>query len=195
MVSSWGTGNGDARHRRLAEELERYGLWDHLVPERRAAAAAKVADGGHPFAFDLLHGHVEFFADGETLAERGVERFLREIAPVIERLGVRLRVESVATDESEYAVAINGVHCTVVRDSEVAELDFWTLATVRPLAVLNDLLAAAGRSPVRAHTLYTGGNDTLLLLLDPRAVAAMSESGLFPEHELPALPVAPPVGR
>ncbi|RAG86879.1 hypothetical protein DN069_04285 [Streptacidiphilus pinicola] len=191
-MTAWGIGLGDARHERLAEALRRYGLWDHLTPEQRRAAASDVARGQYPFDFELLYQQVEFFADGETLAEGGVERFLREIAPVVERHGVRLSVESVPTDESEYAVLINGVRLTVRQDAEAAEPDPWTQATVRPLAVLNDLLAAAGASPVRAHVLYPGGNDTLLLLLDPRAVAAMRASGLFPEHELPALAVTLP---
>jgi hypothetical protein len=54
------------------------------------------------------------------------------------------------------------------------------------LAVVNQLLAAAGRSALRAHTLYAGANDGLVLLMDPRAAEAMRASGLFPEHELPA---------
>ena len=59
-------------------------------------------------------------------------------------------------------------------------------ATVRPLAVVNDLLAQTGAN-VRAFTLYAGGNEGLALLLDPRIPAVMARSGLFGEDDMPEL--------
>ncbi|WP_042416616.1 hypothetical protein [Streptacidiphilus anmyonensis] len=191
-MHAWGGGTGDERHRVLAKALARYGLWDHLPAGARAAAEAEVADGGYPLRFDLLHGQVEFFADGEELAEGGVVRFLRSIAPALARYGLTLHAQAAPPADGDhpddYVVAVNGVRCTVLRRADLEDgRDFWTPATVRPLAVVNRLLAGAAASPVRAHTLYAGGNDGLLLLLDPRAVAAMRASGLFPDHELPEL--------
>jgi hypothetical protein len=63
----------------------------------------------------------------------------------------------------------------------------WAVATVRPLAVINDLLAEAGAIP-RIYTLNTGGNDGEAWFLDPRIVAAIAESGLIEEGAVPALP-------
>jgi hypothetical protein len=42
-------------------------------------------------------------------------------------------------------------------------------------------------SPVRAHTLYTGGNEGLVLLIRPGVAEAMRASGFFPPGEIPAL--------
>lgn len=60
------------------------------------------------------------------------------------------------------------------------------VATVRPLAVINDLLAKAGAVP-RVYTLSTGGNDGEAWLVDPRIVVAIAEGGLFKESGAPAL--------
>ncbi|WP_328669802.1 hypothetical protein [Streptomyces sp. NBC_00328] len=176
---------GDERHRVMAEALNRYGLWDHLSAELRESAMTETATGCHPLHFDLYFEQVEFSADGEGLAEGGVERFLRELAPALVRYGVVLEVETVR-DVDDYTVSINGIRCVVLRPADWESGSPWALATVRPLTVVNQLLAAAGRSALRAHTLYTGGNDGLVLLMDPRAAEAMRASGLFPEDEVPA---------
>ncbi|PKT68637.1 hypothetical protein CW362_33900 [Streptomyces populi] len=170
----------------LAEALNRYGLWDHLSAELRESAMTEAATGCYPLRFDFLLEQVEFFADGEELAEGGVERFLRELAPALVRYGVVLEVETVR-DTDDYTVSINGTRCVVLRPQDWESGSPWALSTVRPLAVVNRLLAAAGRSTLRAHTLYTGVNEGLVLLMDPRAVGAMRASGLFPEHEVPEL--------
>lgn len=170
----------------MAEALDRYGLWDHLSAELRESERTEVATGCYPLNFELLHERTEFFVDGEEMAEGGVDRFLRELAPALVRYGVVLEVETVR-DADDYTVLINGIRCVVLRSEEWEDGDTWALATVRPLAVVNRLLAAAGRSTLRAHTLCTGGNEGILLLMDPRAAEAMRASGLFPEHEVPAL--------
>lgn len=71
----------------------------------------------------------------------------------------------------------------------VAERSAWEEATVRPLVVVNALLEQA-HSSVRVFTLYAGGNDGWALLMDPRVPAAMRVSGLFPDREVPSLPLA-----
>jgi len=55
------------------------------------------------------------------------------------------------------------------------------------LSVINQLLEASG-STVRAHTVWGGTEDGLVLLLDPRAVEALRASNLLPDHEIPAMP-------
>lgn len=185
----------DDRHRTLAASLERYGLWSHLSDDARATASAEVASGCYPLDVELLGGHVEFFADGEDLAEGGVELFLAEIAPALLRHGVRLAVEAVeqpyrGVGDGDYVLSVNGIRCTVWQRADWDGDDVWRQATVRPLAVVNRLLGAAG-SPVRAHTLYAGGNEGIVLLIDPRVAEALHASGLLPEREVPALAAAP----
>ncbi|MGW2822421.1 hypothetical protein ACWC24_15635 [Streptomyces sp. NPDC001443] len=176
---------GDERHRVMAEALNRYGLWDHLPAELRESAMAEVATGCYPLQWDHLLDRIAFFSDGEEMAEGGVDRFLRTLAPALLRYGVALEVETIR-DAEDYTVSINGIRC-VVLGSEDRDADTWALATIRPLAVVNRLLAAAGRSALRAHTLGPSGNDGFVLLMDPRAAEAMRASGLFAEHEAPAL--------
>ena len=185
----------DDRHRVLAEELHRFGLWDHLPAEVRADAVADVASGGYPLDFDLLHERIEFFADGERLAEGGVEQFLGEIAPALARFGLSLQVKSVeqpylGLGHGDYVLSVNGIGCTIWNADDWSEGNTWEQATVRPLAVVNQLLASAGTSRVRAHTLYAGGNEGIVLLMDPRAAEAMRASGLCPGHKVPALATA-----
>lgn len=183
--------SADERHHRLASELARFGLWDHLPEQQRLAARADADLGFIP----LHNDHVdllEYFADGEYLAEGGVEDFLAELTPGLERHGVSLETTTIESPYRppggrDYILAINGRRCTVWLAHEWEQDNPWEAATIRPMAVVNELLAAAG-STIRAHTLYAGTNDGLVLLLDPRAVHAMRESGLFPDHELPAVP-------
>ena len=59
-------------------------------------------------------------------------------------------------------------------------------ATVRPLAVVNALLAQVGAA-ARVFTLYTGGSQGLAYLMDPRVAQAMRLSGLYDRRELPEL--------
>jgi hypothetical protein len=186
-----GTWQPDERHRTLAAELDRCGLWNHLTNEQRVSARRDVATGCHAFDFELLHGHIEFFTDGESLAEGGIERYLSEIGPGLSLLGLSLDVVTVQSpyrieQGDDYVLAVNGIPCTVWTAEEWQDAGtVWAKATVRPLAVVNQLLTAV--TPVRAHTLYTGCNDGLLLLIEPGVAEAMRASGLFPEWEIPAL--------
>ncbi|WP_260709531.1 NADAR family protein [Dactylosporangium aurantiacum] len=57
-----------------------------------------------------------FHADGEELAEGGVEDVLREMAPALRRCGAALRVPTVSgnNDDGGYVVEINGRRCLVL---------------------------------------------------------------------------------
>lgn len=183
--------SADERHRQLTKELARFGLWDHLPEQQRLAAIADAEMGFAPLHTDHVD-LLQFFADGEDLAEGGVEDFLAELAPALERHGVSLDVAAIEVPYRppggrDYILLINERRSTVWLEHEWEQGYQWEAATLRPVAVINQLLADAG-SAVRAHTLYAGTNDGLVLLLDPRAVQAMRDSGLFPEHELPELP-------
>ena len=132
---------------------------------------------------------VQFSADGEDLAEGGVEAFLAGLARPLEALGVTLHVETVSAAETgTYAVSINGDavflydenswHAVSVDDNP------WFASTVRPLAALNRLLGQVG-AVERFFTLYTGANEGLALLIDPAVVAELVRSGVGRKRERP----------
>lgn len=148
---------------------------------------------------------IMFTADGEDLAEELVEEWLACLAPALEHYGLPLTVETVDSsevdpvdrfpDQGDYVLLLNGVRCRIWSgeewdyDAEPA-WDPWTAATLRPLAVVNGLLAACA-SPVRAHVLDAGGNDAVVILVDPAIVTAMRDSGDYPESAIPALVAEP----
>jgi hypothetical protein len=142
---------------------------------------------------------IMFTADGEDLAEELVEAWLACMAPALEHYGLALTVETVDSsclserlaDEGDYIVMINGVRCQIWAGTEwdydaEPPWDPWLVATLRPLAVINTLLAACG-SKVRAHTMNAGGNDAVVVLIDPIVVSAMRHSGDYPESAIPVL--------
>ena len=183
----------DHRSVALARELARAGLWDHAPPGVRAAEQARIAEGGNPFTSDALDAII-FNADGEDLAEGGVERFLAELTPALQQHGLRLQVRTVqdpyraGDPDRDYVVEINRIRCTIWAQEEWEGLPPWEEATVRPLAVVNILLEQA-HSSAGMFTLYAGGNDGWALLLDRRVPAAMRASGLFPDSEIPSLAI------
>jgi hypothetical protein len=106
------TWSADERHRRLAGELARFGLWDHLPDPQRSAAIAETEMGYMPFHTDYIEDQLEFSVDGEDLAEGGVEDFLAELAPALQRYGVPLQVETIEVPYRppgvrDYIIAIN----------------------------------------------------------------------------------------
>jgi hypothetical protein len=177
----------------LASTLRTLGMWTMLTEQEADAAERQVADGGYPFVIDeSLDGVSWFFTDGETMAEGQIKRVLSSIEPALRRHGVDLHVEvaqepRVDDKEGDYIIALNGRPCIMWTQDDWAAPDRarWT-ATVRPLAVLNDLLAEAGAA-VRLFTLYAGTNDGLTWLLDPRIVAAVRDIGRYQESDVPAL--------
>lgn len=193
-VRSGKAGMVDDRRVALARELAEAGLWEHVPPGVHAAERARIAEGGNPFTSAALDAII-FNADGEDLAEGGVERFLAKLAPALQQHGLPLQVRTVqdpyrACDpERDYVVEINGIRCTVWEEHEWEERLLWEEATLRPLVVVNALLEQA-HSSVRMFTLSAGGNDGWALLLDPRVPAAMRASGLLPDSEIPSLAIA-----
>lgn len=182
----------DQQWAELAKTLRRLGLWSHFAEEDAAAGERAVAEGAHPLGgratLDEEPGLRLFDVDGETMAEGGVGRVLAEWAPALRRHGVEPQVELVSYPDSvesgDYVVTINGRRCVVWTPQDWVAGNPWAMSTVRPLAVVNDLLAEAGAVP-RLYTLRTGGNDGEAWLLDPRVVAAIAESGLLKRNETP----------
>lgn len=167
-------------------------MWAHLPVAVIAGQMRAVADGGYPFQMPPEDDDVRcFFVDGEDMAEGQVEQQLRLMAPALRPYGLDLQVETVHAPRSSddvYVVMINDRRCRVWGSEDWAGYRAWETATTRPLAIVNDLLAAVG-APVRLFTLYAGGNDGVALLLDPRVVAAVQRSGLVAGTEIPSLAV------
>ena len=191
-IMSWWRSWSPRRRRRggdpavLAHQLAEAGFWFGLPPAQARAQQREVAAGGYPFNCAVLDD-VTFLADGEDLAEGDVEDVLREMAPALRRFGVELRVHTVSDNNSgEYVVDINGRRCLVLDAGDWNGNLPWLLATVRPFAVVNDLLIEAG-APVRVHTLHTGGNEGMALLLDPAIVEVVRGSGLVSDRDLPEI--------
>jgi len=184
----------DQRWAELARTLRALGWWQHLSEQEAAAGERAVAEGAYPLGgratLDEEPGLRWFDVDGETMAEGGVGRVLAEWAPALRSHGVEPHVEMVSwpdsVEDGDYVITINGRRCVVWTPQDWVANSPWAVATVRPLAVINDLLADAGAVP-RVYTLSTGGNDGEAWLLDPRIVAAISESGLIKESGVPAL--------
>lgn len=184
----------------VVQAIQRFGGEHHDLPSVGPSSEALMAwDVVSWFEPYLPYGRIMFAADGEDLAEEFVEEWLACMAPALEHYGLPLTVETVESsrlserhaDEGDYILMINGIRCQIW---EGAEWDYdaeppwdpWLVATLRPLAVINTLLATSG-STVRAHVMNAGGNDGVAILIDPKVVEAMRHSGDYPE---PAIPVS-----
>jgi len=166
-------------------------MWDHLPDAEAEAAQRWVAEGKYPLvSFGEEPGLRWFFVDGEEMAEGGVERVLRRLAPGLRTRGIELQVETVdrpvGVQDGDYVVEINGRRCVVWRPEDWSTGRAWVVSTVRPLAVVNDLLAESGVTS-RLFTLTAGANEGIAWLVDPRIVAAIVDSGLVNEPSLPVL--------
>lgn len=175
-------------------------VFEHVDVHAFVVAAIRRFGGD---TYDLPHGRIVFTADGEDLAEGFVEEWLACMAPALAHYGLVLTVESVdsplqrrtcagaSADYGDYILMINGVRCQVW-DAAEWDLDAeppwdpWLAATLRPLAVINALLAARG-SRVRAHTIDAGGNDGVAIPIEPGVVAAMRQCGDYPDSAVPVL--------
>jgi hypothetical protein len=166
----------------LAGTFSEFGLWSEQPAAVREQNLQTVAAGGYPFGLPGCE-EFEFFADGEELAEGGVEEFLGMLRYPLMRYGVNLAVSRI-DDGLRYMVTISGRRCVVLDDA--ADPD-WLSATVRPLVVVNALLEEV-QATRRIYLLSAGGNDGIALLLPPAVVTAMRESGLFDQAEIPAEP-------
>lgn len=191
----------DRRRERLARALDETGLWRSADPAERRAQLAAIRAGAYPLDLAIFED-VRFPADGGRLADGGIADLLDAMAPALAEHGIVLRVRVLAHSDREYAVDINGETC-VIWDETVPALipaqraagltqpvagapPVGHAATVRPLAVVNDLLAHGGAT-VRVFTLYTGDAEGTAFLLDLRVIRALKASGLYDRRELPEL--------
>jgi hypothetical protein len=184
----------DQRWVELARTLRELGMWENFSEEDAVVGEREVAAGSYPFGgkatLDEEPGLRYFFLDADTMAEGRVKQALADFEPALHTHGVDLQVEDVSLpvgiNDGDYIVAINDRRCVVWTPSDWTAQRALVMATVRPLALINDLLSEAGAAP-RLFTLYAGSNDGFVWLLDPRIVAAVADSGLVEPDEIPAL--------
>jgi hypothetical protein len=162
----------DRRRLRLAQALDDTGLWRAAEPADRDAQFDAICAGAYPLHLAVFDDAC-FPADGEALADGGVEKLLAAMSPALAEHGLRLKVRR-----------HNGI--VVINDLSCGEHPTAIEATVRPLAIVNALLAQVG-AVARVFTLYTGGSQGLAYLMDPRVAQAMRVSGLYDRRELPEL--------
>ncbi|BEL01944.1 hypothetical protein Q0Z83_001350 [Actinoplanes sichuanensis] len=186
----------DQSYVELARKLRELGWWRDFSAEDAAAGERAVAEGAHPLGglatLDEEPGERYFDVDGETMAEGGVARVLRrELGPALAGHGVELRFEELnypdSVETGDYVIAINGRRCVVWTPADWAAGNPWYVSTVRPLAVINDLLAEAG-AVSRIYTLYPGSNQGEAWLIDPRIVDVIADSGVIKAEAMPVLP-------
>lgn len=162
----------DRRRQRLAQALDEIGLWRAAEPDERRDQLDAIRSGAYPLHLAVFDD-VCFPADGEALAEGGIEALLETMGPALAEHGLRLKVR-----RQNGVVVINDLSCGETRTAHEA--------TVRPLAVVNSLLAQVG-AIARIFTLYAGGSQGLAYLVNPRVERAMRLSGLYDRRELPEL--------
>lgn len=184
----------------VVEAIKRFGGEDYDLPPTGPSSEAVAAwDVVSWFDAYLPHGRIMFAADGEDLAEEFVEEWLACMAAALEHYGLTLTVETITSsriedrrfDQGDYILMINGVRCQIWQRAEWDDdaepyWNPWLATTLRPLAVINTLLADTG-STIRAHVMNAGGNDGVVILIDPAIVEAMRECGRYPDSAIPVL--------
>lgn len=167
--------------RGLITRLAKLGFYRYAARERVPQLKAEAAKTGYLYGGE--HTRRDYLADSEDLAEGGVKRFLEEMQPFLEELGVR--IESIEEDfgEQSYTVQVNGLRHVIYTEDEFRDGNIWELATKRAFAILNDLLEKAG-SEERAYQLY-GGNDLRLIFLTPAMYEAIQSTSAVEGKEKP----------
>ena len=156
----------------LADRLEAAGLWRDLSAPELETAREEVESGGHPWATPLDE-NVLFFANGGALADGAAGEFVGELRPALAEVGVDVAVEATSTGDVR-------IDDEVVEVAGASAVD----ATMRPLAALNERLAAADAQE-RFYVLDAGADDATVLLISPDVVEAMQDAGYDAPDETP----------
>ena len=179
--------------KKFAADLDTAGFWGRTSDAERQRLRDEVAVGASPFEGMEAVG---WLVDGEDLAEGEVESLLQEFAPALADRGVHLAVETVEgpwdDGSSGYKIRINGIEVDLYRfepnePNVPLSDDPWTDCTLKPLAVINALLAEGGVDE-RIVVISPGGNDGRAFLLPLEAVAVLSESPVIRPEDRPVVP-------
>ncbi len=140
-----------------------------------AADRVKLGRGLKDF-LDEKDGSQWWSADGEELAEGGVEELVTSMAKSLKKVGLKTSVKTIVSPHqsrgAEYRVEINGVATeiwskTLSGIGDSIEHDPWMDSTIQPASELNRQLEAAG-STYRLMLFEPGGNDCMIFLLPSR---------------------------
>jgi hypothetical protein len=159
-------------NRRLLESLDVAGYFDGLEPAVVAELRNGILDGGYGRVFG--HPWRFFFADDEDVAESGAAKFLADVAPGLEALGVPPLIGEETFDQEEAAqtIRIGGESVLLLTSAEYEQWMTderpnlgWGLIPARLQRLLNDHLARHGK----ADRFYASlcGNDASVLILTP----------------------------
>lgn len=172
-----------------AARLDAAGLWDRLPEDLRVQERRHVENSGDDLRHGLDYRDRQFWADGEELSERGADHMFDVLAPSLAECGLALDVVTLSDPyherpgDEEYILEINGVRCPVwtVAD-DLANGDRWHLSTVRPLFVINELLARVG---ARERVYGEWGADCIYLLpMEVREILVDPDLGRWPATSL-----------
>ena len=179
--------------KKLAADLDTAGFWGRASDAERQRLRDEVAAGAPPFEGMEAVG---WLVDGEDLAEGEVESLLQTLSPALAERGVDLTVETVEgpwdDGSSGYKVRINGIEVDLYRfdpnePNVPLSADPWTDCTLKPLAVINRLLAEGGADE-RIVVISPGGNDGMAFLLPLKVVGVLSESPVVEPEDRPVVP-------
>ncbi len=151
---------------KFVESLENLGYFKYVDAAAAPDLKSRVESAGWDGIF--LDANRMFRADGEDLAEGGVERLLRELEPFLERQGVTLSTIVSSFGDEEYTIEVNDRVYSIwqAADLERSESEpgwLWGVASCRTMDLLDSLLSKAG-SPERAYGV-NGGNDLFVFFL------------------------------
>jgi hypothetical protein len=163
--------------------LEELGYFKYTPKLRLKPTEDAIEAAEFPF-YDEGSGRF-FWADAETLAEKGVASFLRELEPTLESVGVHLGTVEEAWGE-DYWITVDGQRHLLWASDEADEAR--ALAAVRTFTIVNDLLSATGTE----ERLYAvgGDNDLVAVLLTPELLELFSTGTNI--HERPYVPKIDP---
>jgi predicted DNA-binding WGR domain protein len=151
----------------IGEVLDRLGAWSRQdrVP---------LGNGRSDFDEEMSQeGDQYWYVDGEDMAEGDMESVLTEMVPSLRLVGLDLHVVTLMDpydpESTGYDMSLNGIHVEMYRHDPADPKmplcdDPWMDCTVKPLAVVNQLLGEAG-SIYRIGVLCPGGNDGMAVLL------------------------------
>ena len=131
---------------------------------------------GDPFLTDTNR---VFHVDVEDLAELGVPVLLREIAPFLERVGVRLKtVREIVTLDPCYSIVLNESVFELYSGADDPANLSWGESAMSAYAVVNGLLE---QNRVEERLYYRAVDDEEIAFLTTRMCEAIATSGIVPE--------------